>query len=233
MSDVTSATPARIELAAFGLGSGSHRENESEQAGSDSLGTNRDASPSPTNSPQQEPSPSAVIASMLALDLEDVPHGQSIYFIESAGLVKVGQSSDPKRRILGLINSTGAAVRILAVAPGDWPREQHLHSLLAASRHHSEWFHPTNELVAWIHEARADSKKWHALPDAGEAVAPEPLPMSPKRQKQLDELREQLRILEEADDVADRARAQFLRERGVDHMGRPLRRDVRRKAAAS
>lgn len=110
-----------------------------------------------------------LIGAMPKLRLDSIVEDQdSVYFIESAGLVKVGYSGTPRKRLQGLINSTGAPVHILAVAPGSWFRERHLHSLLSESRHHSEWFGPTMELIAWVRAAQKAGPEWHSLPDGVE-----------------------------------------------------------------
>ncbi len=141
------------------------------------VGATQVASERPTSQPAHNGIPGelqgrAVVAAlaelraMPSLELASISEDESsVYFIESAGLVKIGLSSTPRTRLLGLINSAGAEVRILAVAPGTWTREQHLHSLLPTSRHHGEWFVPTDAIVGWTREAQANSEKWNALPN--------------------------------------------------------------------
>lgn len=175
------------------------------------------------------------IRGMRVLALEDVTEDvESVYFIESGGLVKVGWSKRPRNRLIGLINSSGVPPRILAVADGTRAREQHIHSLLEKSRHHSEWFHPTEELVGWIREALSDSPTWRALPNGDEHQALSgPVVLTEKQKKQREILKEMIRELELAEEAAERTRVEFLLARGRDAQGNPIDFDAHVRALRS
>ena len=90
--------------------------------------------------------------------------GSVVYFAASAGLVKVGTTTDLKQRLKQLRLGSAAPIEILGAGPGDKLREQHLHELLDASRHHGEWFEPSSLLMEWLEHARTNSWKWQRLP---------------------------------------------------------------------
>lgn len=78
-----------------------------------------------------------------------------IYFIEGAGLVKIGATTQPPRRRLQILAlSSPVPLTLLAVIPGQH-REQELHDRFRASHSHGEWFTLTPDLKAFIDEAWA------------------------------------------------------------------------------
>lgn len=171
-----------------------------------------------------------LIRAMPSIGLESVAEGEeSVYFVEQAGLVKVGFSGNPRLRLRGLINSAGAPLRILAVAPGSWFRERHLHNLLSESRHHSEWFHPTFELVAWIEAARAASMEWRSLPNGAERRYgfSGPVVLTEKQKKARAPFLEAIEWLNRAEEVANKAQADFLAANGRDADGFALGENAR------
>jgi T5orf172 domain len=85
--------------------------------------------------------------------------GRHIYFIQGgpAGLVKIGSSNDPWERFDGLQRNCPVPLRLIGMI---WNagrlEERRLHSQFDHLRHHSEWFWPTPELLAYIAAHAAD-----------------------------------------------------------------------------
>jgi hypothetical protein len=73
-----------------------------------------------------------------------------VYFAERDGLVKIGYSADPHRRMAQL------KARLLAVMPGGERMERRMHVLFAEYRSHDEWFHPGVGLVTFIEALHGD-----------------------------------------------------------------------------
>jgi len=112
----------------------------------------------------------------LGLDRSDLPKtgDRVVYFVRSAGLIKVGTSEGLKGRVKGIQMACSAPVLLLAFGPGNREREQHLHELFSAEHHHGEWFRPSPLIEHWMREAQADSWAWQHLPPWKE-----PLPFGP------------------------------------------------------
>lgn len=65
----------------------------------------------------------------------------SIYFIRHAGLVKIGYSSDLRKRIAAIISGIPSPdVTFIGHMPGDREVEAHLHSVFEKHRFSGEWF---------------------------------------------------------------------------------------------
>jgi hypothetical protein len=65
-----------------------------------------------------------------------------VYFAERDGLIKIGCSADPTRRVAQL-----GGARLLAVIPeGDFQMEAKLHGVFALNRVEGEWFSDSPEL---------------------------------------------------------------------------------------
>lgn len=63
-----------------------------------------------------------------------------VYAIKSGELIKLGWSSDPRRRLWEVRSEIGAEVDLLGYAPGTKHHEQELHEICAAQRVRGEWF---------------------------------------------------------------------------------------------
>lgn len=76
----------------------------------------------------------------------------TVYFIEGAGLIKIGYTSadSPEERLADLQTSSPFVLRVLAFAPGDAAIESNLHQRFAESNAHREWFHPHRDLLRMI-----------------------------------------------------------------------------------
>ena len=77
--------------------------------------------------------------------------GQKVYFITTAdrtGPVKIGYTKNPINRLMSLNCYSPYPLVIRAVMPGTDVTEAWFHDELRASWSHSEWFHPTPEVLA-------------------------------------------------------------------------------------
>lgn len=74
-----------------------------------------------------------------------------VYFIRAgAGPIKIGFTTDIKRRLPGLQTSTPKRLRVLAVMPGRIGLERAMHQRFQEHRIAGEWFRPAPELLAFI-----------------------------------------------------------------------------------
>lgn len=74
-----------------------------------------------------------------------------IYFVQAGddGPVKIGITTDIRRRLTALRTGSPAPLRLLGHLPANSSFEKGLHRRLAAARLHGEWFKPTREVLAW------------------------------------------------------------------------------------
>lgn len=72
-----------------------------------------------------------------------------VYFARKDGLIKIGSSVDPSRRLREL------RVEILVTTPGDKRTELAFHTLFADAAVGNEWFRPVPELLEVIESLRA------------------------------------------------------------------------------
>ncbi len=87
--------------------------------------------------------------------LTSSPHPGFVYFIGRAdgeGLVKIGYSADPQRRLGDLQTGSPVELAIIDTVPGSEDFEQELHARLSANRRHGEWFerHAALELLTQL-----------------------------------------------------------------------------------
>jgi len=84
-----------------------------------------------------------------------------VYFIGQAGtgLVKIGASGVPLRRLTALRAASPVPLVLLGSIPSDdcLHAERMLHHRFRASRHHGEWFERTPDLLALIDSCRNGS----------------------------------------------------------------------------
>ncbi len=75
-----------------------------------------------------------------------------VYFIQpvDGGLIKIGKSYDPKRRLSDIQLYSPVKLQILAAT--SHLEEQAMHKMFAAERVHGEWFQPSDRLLALISE---------------------------------------------------------------------------------
>lgn len=73
-----------------------------------------------------------------------------IYFIETNGLVKIGYSNDPMRRLTGIATWCPTKCHLIGVIDGDMKAERELHKRFGAFHSHGEWFRferPINDYI--------------------------------------------------------------------------------------
>ena len=76
-----------------------------------------------------------------------------IYFIQADnGLIKIGFSGDPKRRLKGLKTMCPIGLELLAVFEGSTGEEEKLHERFKKHRVHGEWFKPRKIILKYINE---------------------------------------------------------------------------------
>lgn len=73
-----------------------------------------------------------------------------IYFMRREHLIKIGTTTDLRRRAQQL------NAEILARTPGSYAEEKRLHHRFASLRRHGEWFEPAPELMSLINAIRAE-----------------------------------------------------------------------------
>jgi hypothetical protein len=81
---------------------------------------------------------------------ERPPEGHVVYFIANGGMVKIGHSSNTKKRLGQLQGATGASLALLATMPGSRSLEELLHSCFRKYRASGEWFHNCGDVTACI-----------------------------------------------------------------------------------
>lgn len=75
---------------------------------------------------------------------------QGVYFVEAAGLIKIGFSNSLKRRLIDLQIGSPVVITLLHVEPGSQVTERKLHAKFAAYRQHGEWFQRSKEIEEFI-----------------------------------------------------------------------------------
>lgn len=81
----------------------------------------------------------------------------SVYFMQEQGgegLIKIGFSDLPDKRLTTIKSREAKAVDILAVIDGSREVERLLHAQLSADRHHGEWFTPSANVLAVVKTAQ-------------------------------------------------------------------------------
>ena len=65
-----------------------------------------------------------------------------LYFIQAhkTGMIKIGRSKDPNKRLKSLQTGSGDKLKLIAVFEGQGHREFELHDRLASYRKQGEWF---------------------------------------------------------------------------------------------
>lgn len=79
-----------------------------------------------------------------------------VYFIQSqgTGLIKIGFSRQPLKRLAVLRTAHGCDVKLLACVDGSMSKERKLHADFAHLRENGEWFRPDKALMGAISEAQ-------------------------------------------------------------------------------
>jgi Meiotically up-regulated gene 113 len=82
--------------------------------------------------------------------------GSVVYFIEGAGLVKIGIAVDLVARVQKLQAMSPVPLTVLGCVSGDRRREWHIHVALSDHRSHGEWFHLTDDVKAAVRRILGD-----------------------------------------------------------------------------
>lgn len=77
-----------------------------------------------------------------------------VYFIEGAGLIKIGVAEDPEGRMRNLQRLAPVPLCLLATCEGGYKRERELHARFAQDRRQGEWFEPSRELQEVIAQCK-------------------------------------------------------------------------------
>lgn len=84
-----------------------------------------------------------------------------VYFVEGAGLVKIGVSVNPQKRVDDLRIGSPIPLSLLGYYPGGFEGEQELHRRFQDDLSHGEWYNPSYALdvvIARAHEYMEDHR---------------------------------------------------------------------------
>jgi hypothetical protein len=88
-----------------------------------------------------------------------MPFGQvreyfdQVYFIRGAnGLIKVGVSRNPVRRVRAMQSANACKLELLFYVAGSFPMEHEIHGRFSHLRSQGEWFEPADELLDFMRE---------------------------------------------------------------------------------
>lgn len=71
------------------------------------------------------------------------------YIIRAGNHVKIGAAADPFRRLQELQTGNPVVLEIVAVLPGGFDMEKHLHEKFREDHYHGEWFH-CGPILHWL-----------------------------------------------------------------------------------
>jgi hypothetical protein len=109
-----------------------------------------------------------------------------VYLIESeCGRVKIGNSLNPKGRLVAFSITSPRPLRLVATWPGDHTAERELHDRFIAHRTHNEWFRQEGALASFVEKMRGTGVE--AIPDWGAVSWPNYIRMS--RASKIEKLR--------------------------------------------
>lgn len=77
---------------------------------------------------------------------EPSPLAGWVYFVSAGGMVKIGFSTTPLRRLRDIRSLSPVSVRLARLIPGDMEDEARLHAKHGHLRSHGEWFHAKDTL---------------------------------------------------------------------------------------
>lgn len=78
---------------------------------------------------------------------EPKPQAQSfIYFIECAGFVKIGISTRPQKRFVGIRVSNPLDCILIGIMKGGIEEERRIHEFVKSHHHRGEWYRLTDDL---------------------------------------------------------------------------------------
>lgn len=84
-----------------------------------------------------------------------------VYFVQDgvSKKIKIGYSSNFKRRYRDLCSSNANDLFVLGVIRGSEEKEREIHSQFSHHRSHGEWFHPTEQILQFIKEVKTEENK--------------------------------------------------------------------------
>lgn len=95
---------------------------------------------------------------MLRYEITNLPHHTppktDLYFMLHGDYVKIGQSTEPYRRLIEFQTGAPEMLKILAIILGKGEIEKYCHKKLKHLHHRGEWFKYTKEIDALIEEIR-------------------------------------------------------------------------------
>lgn len=85
--------------------------------------------------------------------------GGQVYFIlnESAGMVKIGFSRNPEKRLTELRTGSAGEIKLLATIEGSLAIERQLHKRFEMHRRNGEWFIYSDEIRSYINALKPQS----------------------------------------------------------------------------
>lgn len=86
----------------------------------------------------------------IQIEFSNLEPGDLVYFLYSAGLIKIGYTSDIYKRFADLKNMGGAPAQLIAVVPGNKSCEKSLHRIFKADRKHGEWFQISADIRRYL-----------------------------------------------------------------------------------
>jgi hypothetical protein len=77
-----------------------------------------------------------------------------VYFVQSGddGLIKIGYTSDIRKRISSIKTCTPTPIKLLGYIEGDYLTERELHKKFKKYNSRGEWFTCTKEIIDYINE---------------------------------------------------------------------------------
>lgn len=103
------------------------------------------------------------------IELTSPEPGQLVYFLYSAGLVKIGYTGDIFKRLAELKSMGGAHAELIGVVPGTRQLEKSLHRIFKSDRQRGEWFQISDEIRRFLF-CIDEAVRATMPPDAAESV---------------------------------------------------------------
>lgn len=93
------------------------------------------------------------------------PRKGRIYFIQQGedGPIKIGYSTNPRKRLDKLSTASPYPLRMLKIVPGGPALERQLHNRFSHSQLEGEWFKPTEELLEFIQNLKSSFDTNHKV----------------------------------------------------------------------
>jgi hypothetical protein len=96
---------------------------------------------------------------------------EQVYFIRVGKFIKIGYTTNLKRRIKSFEGASNERIEVLAVFPGDRRAEKYLHDLFSADRLRNEFFRDGNDIFIFLLTAKNEglraalkwAKEWKAF----------------------------------------------------------------------